>query len=134
MRTIRFAAALAAVCSVYLSAQEPDRDPWPKTVEDFRTAVQTVLSDTGVPGAGLALVRMSGVEWAGGVGLADRDRKTPVTADTALPRRLDQQVVHRLGDRTVVPRRRDSISIRRSRRLPRKSASTTPGSRRIPCA
>ena len=44
--------------------------------------MQTVLSDTGVPGAGLALVRMSGVEWAGGVGLADRDRKTPVTADT----------------------------------------------------
>jgi len=82
MRTIRFGAALAAVCSVYLSAQEPDKDPWPKTVEDFRTAVQTVLSDTGVPGAGLALVRMSGVEWAGGVGLADRDRKTPVTADT----------------------------------------------------
>jgi CubicO group peptidase (beta-lactamase class C family) len=82
MRTIRFGAALAAVCSVCLSAQEPDRDPWPKTVEDFRTAVQTVLSDTGVPGAGLALVRMSGVEWAGGVGLADRDRQTPVTADT----------------------------------------------------
>src|SRR6186713_87059 len=82
MRTIRFASALAAVCSVYLSAQGPDRDPWPKTVEDFRTAVQVVLSDTGVPGAGLALVRMSGVEWAGGVGLADRDRKTPVTADT----------------------------------------------------
>jgi CubicO group peptidase (beta-lactamase class C family) len=70
------------VCSVCLSAQRPDKDPWPKTVEDFRTAVQTVLSDTGVPGAGLALVRMSGVEWAGGVGLADRDRKTPVTADT----------------------------------------------------
>src|SRR6187402_3061654 len=82
MRTIRFAAILAAVCSVYLSAQEADKDPWPRTVEDFRTAVQTVLSDTGVPGAGLALVRMSGVEWAGGVGLADRDRKTPVTADT----------------------------------------------------
>jgi CubicO group peptidase (beta-lactamase class C family) len=82
MRTIRLGAALAAVCSVCLSAQEPDKDPWPKTVEDFRTAVQTVLSDTGVPGAGLALVRMSGVEWAGGVGLADRDRRTPVTADT----------------------------------------------------
>ena len=44
--------------------------------------MQEVLSDTGVPGAGLALVRMSGVEWAGGVGLADRDDNTPVTADT----------------------------------------------------
>jgi CubicO group peptidase (beta-lactamase class C family) len=82
MRTIRIAAALAAACGVYLVAQAPDTDPWPKTVEEFRSAVQAVLSDTGVPGAGLALVRMSGVEWAGGVGLADRDRQTPVTADT----------------------------------------------------
>ncbi|MBY0497156.1 MAG: beta-lactamase family protein [Cyanobacteria bacterium] len=72
---------MAAVC-LTISAQAPDPDPWPKTVEEFRTAVQAVLSDTGVPGAGLALVRMSGVEWAGGVGLADRDRNTPVTADT----------------------------------------------------
>jgi CubicO group peptidase (beta-lactamase class C family) len=57
-------------------------DPWPTTVEAFRAAAQAVLDDTGVPGAGIALVRQSGVEWAGGVGLADRDRRTPVTADT----------------------------------------------------
>jgi CubicO group peptidase (beta-lactamase class C family) len=65
-----------------LWAQAPDPDPWPKTVEEFRSAAQTVLSDTGVPGAGLALVRMSGVEWAGGVGFADRENHTPVTGDT----------------------------------------------------
>ena len=81
MRSLVLAALMAAVC-VSLGAQAVDPDPWPKTVEEFRTAVQNVLSDTGVPGAGLALVRMSGVEWAGGVGLADRERKTPVTADT----------------------------------------------------
>ena len=57
-------------------------DPWPKTVDEFRLAAQKVLDETGVPGAGIALVRQSGVEWAGGVGLADRDRRTPVTADT----------------------------------------------------
>jgi CubicO group peptidase (beta-lactamase class C family) len=57
-------------------------DPSPATLADFRAAVQKVLDDTGVPGAGIALVRQSGVEWAGGVGLADRDRRTPVTADT----------------------------------------------------
>lgn len=82
MRTLPLAVALAAACGVGLSAQPPDQDPWPKTVEDFRTAVQAVLSDTGVPGAGLALVRTAGIEWAGGVGVADRDRNTPVTADT----------------------------------------------------
>jgi CubicO group peptidase (beta-lactamase class C family) len=65
-----------------LWAQAPDKDPFPKSVEEFRSAVQAVLTDTGVPGAGLALVRMSGIEWAGGVGLADRENNTPVTGDT----------------------------------------------------
>ena len=65
-----------------LSTQPPAVDPHPKTVEEFRAAVQQVLDDTGVPGAGIALVRLNGVEWAGGVGLADRDARTPVTADT----------------------------------------------------
>ena len=60
----------------------PDTDPHPKTVDEFKAAVQKVLDDTGVPGAGIALVRLNGVEWAGGVGLADRDARTPVTADT----------------------------------------------------
>ena len=73
---------MIVAASMVVGAQTADRDPWPKTVEDFRTAVQTVLSETGVPGAGLALVRTSGVEWAGGVGLANLERRTPVTADT----------------------------------------------------
>ena len=64
-----------------VAAQSPS-DPWPRTVDEFRLAAQKVLDETGVPGAGIALVRQSGVEWAGGVGLADRDRRTPVTADT----------------------------------------------------
>jgi CubicO group peptidase (beta-lactamase class C family) len=80
MRTIT-ATAIVAVACVTLGAQAPD-DPWPKTIEEFKSAVQRVLSDTGVPGAGLALVRTAGIEWAGGVGLADRDNHTPVTADT----------------------------------------------------
>ena len=62
-------------------AQPPD-DPWPKSLDEFKTAVQKVLDDTGVPGAGIALVRLGGVEWAGGVGVADRDARTPVTGDT----------------------------------------------------
>lgn len=73
-------AALAAA-SVTLAAQDAN-DPHPRTIEEFRNAVQAVLSDTGVPGAGIALVRTSGVEWAGGIGVADRETGKPVTADT----------------------------------------------------
>ncbi len=73
-------AALAAA-SVTLAAQGAG-DPHPKTIEEFRNAVQAVLSETGVPGAGIALVRTAGVEWAGGIGVADRETNQPVTADT----------------------------------------------------
>lgn len=81
MRFIVAAALMAAACSGR-PAQQPPADPHPKTVDEFTAAVQKVLDDTGVPGAGIALVRLNGVEWAGGVGLADRDARTPVTADT----------------------------------------------------
>ncbi len=81
MRTLTILLFLASA-GVLCAAQTHDPDPFPRTVDEFRNAVQTVLDDTGVPGAGIALVRMSGIEWAGGVGFADRDQKTPVTADT----------------------------------------------------
>jgi CubicO group peptidase (beta-lactamase class C family) len=80
MRTI-LATALAAGMSVLLGAQAP-ADPHPKTIDELKAAVQKVLDDTGVPGAGIALARLDGVEWAGGVGFADRDARTPVTAET----------------------------------------------------
>ncbi len=54
----------------------------PESLEAFRSAAARILQETGVPGAGIALVRAGGVEWAGGIGLADRDQRTPVTADT----------------------------------------------------
>lgn len=80
-RVRRFIIAAILAAPGILFAQEP-QDSWPRTVDEFRAAVQQVLNDTGVPGAGVALVRSSGVEWAGGVGFADRDLRTPVTADT----------------------------------------------------
>ncbi|HYE87526.1 MAG TPA: serine hydrolase domain-containing protein [Vicinamibacterales bacterium] len=72
--------ALIIVASSGVLAQR--RDPDPKTLEEFRAAVQQVLSDTGTPGAGIALVRTDGVEWAGGIGVANRETQKPVTADT----------------------------------------------------
>ena len=75
------AVALMILAPAALRAQTP-QDPHPKTLDEFKAAVQAVLDDTGVPGAGIALVRLAGVEWAGGVGYADRDARTPVTADT----------------------------------------------------
>ena len=80
---MRLIVALALVASACSNANpQPNTDPHPKTVDEFTAAVQTVLDDTGIPGAGIALVRLNGVEWAGGVGFADRDARTPVTADT----------------------------------------------------
>ena len=77
----RFIAATLLAFTAAVHAQ-PAADPWPKSIAEFRLAVQNVLSQTGVPGAGIALVRTSGIEWAGGIGVADRETQRPVTADT----------------------------------------------------
>jgi CubicO group peptidase (beta-lactamase class C family) len=79
---LALAVALGAAASTTTAAQDSAADPHPTTLEAFKTAVQQVLDETGVPGAGIALVRLNGVEWAGGVGYADRDARIPVTADT----------------------------------------------------
>ena len=57
-------------------------DPTPQSLDEFKAAVARVLEVTGVPGAGLALVRPEGIEWSGGVGWADRDARVPVEATT----------------------------------------------------
>jgi CubicO group peptidase (beta-lactamase class C family) len=76
--------ALSALCcTAALALAQAPADPVPQTVDQFREAAARILAETGVPGAGLALVRHDGVEWAGGVGYADRDQRTPVTAHTA---------------------------------------------------
>ena len=54
----------------------------PRTIDELKARVAAVLERQHVPGVGLALVTRDGLLWAGGVGLADRDAKRPVTADT----------------------------------------------------
>jgi CubicO group peptidase (beta-lactamase class C family) len=76
------AVAVTIAASTLLHSQAAPADPHPKSLDEFKAAVQKVLDDTRVPGAGIALVRLDGVEWAGGMGYADRDARTPVTADT----------------------------------------------------
>ena len=73
---------LFAVTSVVAQDRERTEDPVPATIEEFQRTATRILQETGVPGAGISLVRADKVEWEGGIGLADRDRKTPVTADT----------------------------------------------------
>ena len=75
-------ALVASACASSPALPAQPAPPAAESIDAFRAAVQQVLDDTGVPGAGIALVRQNGVEWAGGVGLADRDRHTPVTAET----------------------------------------------------
>ena len=74
---------IAALFTAIRASQQPaHHEPTPQTVDEFKAAATQVLLETGVPGAGISLVRLDGVEWEGGLGYADRDAKTPVTADT----------------------------------------------------
>jgi CubicO group peptidase (beta-lactamase class C family) len=74
-------ALVASLAFAGVLARAQDHAP-PQTVEEFQAAAARVLAETDVPGAGVALVRQGGVEWAGGVGYADRERQIPVTAQT----------------------------------------------------
>lgn len=76
-------AAVGAAASLVLAQTPRDAiDPTPQSLDEFRTAASRILEETGVPGAGLALVHADTIEWAGGLGFADRDARTPVTAET----------------------------------------------------
>jgi CubicO group peptidase (beta-lactamase class C family) len=73
---------MIATCVACAEVPPPPDDPTPATLAEFKAAVSRVLDETGLPGAGVALVRADGIEWVGGVGWADRDARTPVDADT----------------------------------------------------
>ena len=83
MRWMLSAAGLLTLGPLLLAQPAaPSDEPAPPTLDAFKAAAATVLEETRVPGAGIALVGVNGVEWAGGVGWADRDARLPVTADT----------------------------------------------------
>lgn len=75
-------ALVLALLATAVFAQPPAPDSTPQSIDEFKAAAARILQEHGVPGAGISLVRLDGVEWEGGIGLADRDRNIPVTADT----------------------------------------------------
>ncbi len=85
MFALRVAGVVAALVLTACSQRPQPSSPPPNspdTLDEFRAMAAEILRETGVPGAGIALVRPGGIEWAGGIGLADRDRALPVTGDT----------------------------------------------------
>jgi len=72
------AAGLLTLLTCAVAAAEPP----PRDIDELRDRVARILEREHVPGAGIALVEGERTIWAGGVGLADRARGLPVTADT----------------------------------------------------
>jgi CubicO group peptidase (beta-lactamase class C family) len=73
----------ASLAHTALQTPTTSADDIPHSLDAFQRAARRIIEETGVAGAGLALVRQDAVEWAGGVGYADRDRQLPVTDTTA---------------------------------------------------
>ena len=57
-------------------------DAPPRNIDELRARIARVLLREHVPGAGIALVADGEVVWSGGVGMADREARRPVDADT----------------------------------------------------
>ena len=60
------------------TATSPASERPPQTIEELRARSGALLERERVPGVGIALVDASGVNWAGGVGVADLASGTPV--------------------------------------------------------
>jgi CubicO group peptidase (beta-lactamase class C family) len=56
--------------------------PQPKTLDELKTAMQKVLDEQHVPGAGVALVSKGGMLWCDGLGKADLAAHRDVTCET----------------------------------------------------
>jgi CubicO group peptidase (beta-lactamase class C family) len=68
-----------------LRAQEKNKKPelpHPKTLDELKSAMQKVLDDEHVPGAGVALVSNGEVLWCGGFGKADIAAGRDIACDT----------------------------------------------------
>lgn len=76
------ALAVALVVRILTLATPAAAEAPPRDIDELRAKIARVLLRRHVPGAGIALVDGDRIVWAGGVGLADVDRRRPVTADT----------------------------------------------------
>jgi len=78
------AGAFLVVAAAAAIGAQPGTAPGevPTSLAEFRARASRIVEEAGLPGAGIALVNTGGVEWAGGVGVADRETRRPVTADT----------------------------------------------------
>jgi CubicO group peptidase (beta-lactamase class C family) len=82
MRWFLRGSLLLAAIPLLAAQPAPSPDATPANLDEFRAAAARIVEESGLPGAGLALVRAGGVEWAGGVGVADRDTRRPIDGDT----------------------------------------------------
>lgn len=73
---------LLAVIPLLAAQPVSPEAPTPASLDEFKAAAARIVEEAGLPGAGLALVRAGGVEWAGGVGVADRETRRPIDGDT----------------------------------------------------
>jgi CubicO group peptidase (beta-lactamase class C family) len=78
---LRCSLLLAAIPLLAAQPASPE-EPTPASLDEFKAAAARIIEAAGLPGAGLALVRASGIEWAGGVGVADRGTGRPIDGDT----------------------------------------------------
>lgn len=67
---------VAAAAAAHRSASPP------ADLDELRARIAAIMEREHIPGAGIALVEDGRVTWAGGIGLADRESRVPVTAQT----------------------------------------------------
>ncbi len=82
LQPIRYTVFLFCFLFIHLTGRSQEKPQPPKTIAALQRAIENVLKETGTPAVGVALVNGDSTVWVTGLGKANLEKNTKVTATT----------------------------------------------------
>ncbi len=79
---MRFLTALLSIIIICSSLAHADAETPPQTLEELKTAIEKIRTETNTPAVGIALVNKDGPLWIAGLGEANIEQHTPADENT----------------------------------------------------
>ena len=79
---MRFLTALLSIIIICSSLAHADAETPPQTLEELKTAIEKIRTETNIPAVGIALVNKDGPLWIAGLGEANIEQHTPADENT----------------------------------------------------
>ncbi|MDZ4263070.1 MAG: serine hydrolase, partial [Pseudomonadota bacterium] len=79
---MRLILALLSIIFIWSSLAHADTETPPQTLEDLKTTIEKIRTETNTPAVGIAIVTKDGPLWIAGLGEADIEQHTPADENT----------------------------------------------------